>query len=77
MKENTSRPTVEELIVEAESLKLDAEGVKAAFEHSSAPEFAEQTTRWLPESDHVHELLLSSMESAIGKKGTGLFGGSG
>ncbi|MBC8453300.1 MAG: methyltransferase domain-containing protein [Chloroflexi bacterium] len=77
MNENANRPTVEELMATAESKKLDVEGVKAAFEHHSAPGFADQTVRWLPESEYVHELLLSTMESVVGKGGRVLDLGSG
>lgn len=65
MTENAKRPTVEELMVKAESRKLDPDGVRAAFEHSSAPGFVEKTADWLPDSEHVHELLLSLMESTF------------
>ncbi len=63
------RPSVEELMIRAESMKLDSEGVRKAFEHPSAPEFADQTSRWLPNSDNVHKLLLEAIQRHMPVKG--------
>ncbi|MBP38327.1 MAG: hypothetical protein QF590_00245 [Dehalococcoidia bacterium] len=62
MSKGETRPTVEELISRAESMNLDAAGVREAFEHSSVPDFADQTSSWLPDSDLVYEMLFDSLE---------------
>lgn len=77
MAENAGRPTVEELILKAESMKLDSEGVRRAFEHPSAPKFADQTPSWLPDSDSVHATLLDSLAPFVGDGGRVLDLGAG
>ena len=75
--ESTNRPTVEELIMKAESIKLDRDGVRAAFEHPSAPKFVGQTSSWLPDSEAVHNLLLDALEPYLASGGRVLDLGSG
>jgi len=75
--ERVNRPTVEELIIKAESMKLDKDGVRAAFEHSSAPKFVAQTSSWLPDSEAVHNLMLDAVEPYLTNGGRVLDLGSG
>jgi tRNA (cmo5U34)-methyltransferase len=77
MASNAARPTVEELILKAEAMKLDSDGVRHAFEHPSAPKFADQTSSWLPDSDSVHAKLLDSLASFLGDEGRVLDLGAG
>jgi tRNA (cmo5U34)-methyltransferase len=74
---NVDRPTVEDLILKAEAMRLDSEGVRRAFEHPSAPKFADQTSSWLPNSDSVHATLLDSLASFFGDSGRVLDLGAG
>jgi hypothetical protein len=75
--EGSSRPSVEELIVKAESMKLDVDGVRRAFEHESAPKFADNTSNWLPESESVHTKLLDMLAPFISDGGSVLDLGAG
>lgn len=67
MPQEVNRPSVEQLIAKAEAMKLDAVGVKAAFEHPLAPGFADQTNRWLPDSELAHDMMLEDLASFVGE----------
>jgi tRNA (cmo5U34)-methyltransferase len=75
--DRVNRPTVEDLIIKAESVKLDRDGVRAAFEHPSAPKFVDKTSSWLPESEAVHDRLLDALDPYLANGGRVLDLGAG